>query len=164
MKKSDVISRIINECKKQGMVKPEQIQYVLATVEHETAGTFRPVREAYWIDGAEKWRKKNLSYYPYYGRGFVQITHQKNYEKFGKLLEIDLVGNPDLALGFDVALFILVHGMKSGAFTGRKLDDYFNERGSDFISARKIINGRDRAKRVAVLAQKYRIDWVEGIL
>ena len=164
MKKSEIIHKIIAKCKKHGIVKPEQIQYVLGTVEHETAGTFRPVREAYWIRNAEKWRKENLSYYPYYGRGVVQLTHKENYKKFGELLDIDLVGNPDLALGFDVSMFILVYGMKHGVFTGKKLDDYFNEYGSNFIKARRIINGMDKAKKVAKLAQSHKIDWVEGIL
>jgi hypothetical protein len=143
--------KIIEEAKKQGIIKPEAIQYILGTVEHETAGTFKPVREAFWL--SEEWRKKNLSYYPYYGRGFVQITHQKNYEKFSKLLNVDLVKNPDLALELENALFILIYGMKEGLFTGKKLSDFFNKYGSNFIRARNIINGLDRAERVARMAQ-----------
>jgi hypothetical protein len=47
--------------------------YVLATTQWETAQTFKPVREAFWKD--EEWRRVNLArYYPYYGRGFVQLT------------------------------------------------------------------------------------------
>ena len=105
-------TKIIAECKKQGIVLDTQIAYVLATAKWETNHTFKPVKEAYWL--SEKWRKKNLRYYPYYGRGLVQITWKKNYEKFGKLLGIDLVDNPDLALKPDVAVFILVYGMMSG--------------------------------------------------
>ena len=45
---------------------------VLATVEWETNKTFQPVREAYWLN--EDWRRAHLKYYPYYGRGFVQLT------------------------------------------------------------------------------------------
>lgn len=34
----------------------------------------------------------------YIGRGFVQLTGKSNYSIFGRMLNIDLVGNPDLAL------------------------------------------------------------------
>ena len=155
MDKSNTKKLIVRECQKQGITKPEAIQYVLATVEHETNRTFKPIKEAYWL--SEKWRAKHLRYYPYYGRGFVQITWEENYRKFGDLLGIDLVKNPDLALDFNNALFILVYGMKHGLFTGKKLDDYFNENGSNFVKARKIINGKDKAKKIALLAQNYAI-------
>lgn len=63
------INAIIDECKKQGIGLNTQIAYVLATVEHETGGTFKPVYESYYL-GASKadayLRKKK--YYPYYGR------------------------------------------------------------------------------------------------
>jgi len=146
---------IIEECIKQGIIKTEQIQYVLATVEHETMGTFRPVEEAFWL--TDSWRRDNLEYYPYYGRGFIQITHKENYEKFGKLLDADLVKHPEFALAFDNAVFILVYGMKHGLFTGKKLNDYFNKNGSNFIGARRIVNGRDRANKIAKMAQKTKV-------
>jgi len=152
MTRQETIDAIIKECYKQNVKKPEQIQYILATVQHETNNTFKPVKEAYWL--SEKWRKKNLRYYPYYGRGFVQITWKENYQKFGKLLNLDLVNHPDLALDIDNSIFILVYGMKHGIFTGKKLDDYINdEKGSNFIRARKIINGTDKAEHISTLAQ-----------
>jgi len=54
----------------------------------------------------------------YRGRGYCQITGRDNYAKFGKLLGIDLVGNPDLALQADVAAKIAVIEMRDGFFTG----------------------------------------------
>ena len=155
MKRQETIDAIIKECYAQGVTKAEQIQYVLATVQHETNDTFKPVKEAYWL--SEGWRKRNLRYYPYYGRGLVQITWKSNYEKFSKLLGVDLVNHPDLALKMGNAIFILIHGMKHGIFTGKKLDDYFGEQGSNFVKARKIINGRDKAKHIASLAQSIKI-------
>lgn len=155
MTRQETIDAIIKECYTQGVKKAEQIQYVLATVQHETNDTFKPVKEAYWL--SEKWRKKHLRYYPYFGRGFVQLTWKSNYEKFGKLLGVDLVKNPDLALEMDNAIFILVYGMKHGIFTGKKLDDYFGDKGSNFVKARKIINGMDKAKRIALMAQSITI-------
>ncbi len=44
---------------------------------------------------------------PYFGRGLIQLTGKGNYQFYGKLLGIDLVGNADLALvprnSFDIA-------------------------------------------------------------
>jgi len=151
--KEGTIAAIRAECQKQGLGLPEQIAYVLATVEWETGGTFQPVREAYWK--SEEWRRQNLRYYPYYGRGYVQLTWEANYRKYAKIMGLDLVGNPDLALQPEVALFILVHGFKTGAFTGKKLEDYINVNEADFIQARQCINGLDHAKEIAALAKKY---------
>ncbi|MEO0080462.1 MAG: glycoside hydrolase family 19 protein, partial [candidate division WOR-3 bacterium] len=90
----DAVAEIVKECLRQGVSQPEQIAYVVATAEWETGKTFKPVKEAFWL--SEEWRKKNLRYYPYYGRGYVQLTWESNYRKYSKILGIDLVGNPDL--------------------------------------------------------------------
>lgn len=148
------IAAIKAECQKQGIGLPEQIAYVLATVKWETAHTFRPVREAFWKD--EEWRRRNLSrYYPYYGRGYVQLTWEDNYRKYGEILGIDLVNNPDLALMPETALFILVHGFKTGAFTGKKIMDYINAGEADFINARRCINALNKAEEIAAIAEKF---------
>lgn len=141
------------ECKAQEIGLKQQIAYVLATVEWETGRTFRPVREAYWL--SEDWRKENLRYYPYYGRGFVQITWENNYKKYSAILGIDLVNHPDSAMKENVALFILVHGFKTGTFTGRKITEYINVLRTDFVNARRCINGTDKANEIAGLADKY---------
>jgi len=153
--KHGVIEAIKNECKSQGIGLSSQIAYVLATVEWETAQTFRPVKEAFYLRNAEQWRKENLRYYPYYGRGFVQLTWQTNYEKYSRLLGVDLVSDPDMALNGDIALFILVHGFKTGAFTGRKITDYINNHQNDFARCRRCINGNDQAIEIARLAEKF---------
>ncbi|MGI8669140.1 MAG: glycoside hydrolase family 19 protein [Aridibacter sp.] len=141
------------ECKAQGIGIKTQIAYVLATTEWETAKTFKPVREAFWL--SEDWRRENLIYYPFYGRGYVQLTWEKNYGKYAEILKVDLVKNPDLVLDGNIALFILVHGFKTGTFTGRKITDYINEFRTDFVEARRCINGTDRANDIANLAQKH---------
>jgi hypothetical protein len=55
----------------------------------------------------------------------------------------------------EIAVFILVHGFKTGTFTGRKISDYINERKKDFFNARRCINGLDRAADIARLAERY---------
>lgn len=151
--KEQMVATILRECDKQGLPLKTQKAYVLATVEHETAGTFLPVREAYWL--SDEWRRRNLRYYPYYGRGHVQITWKENYQKYSQLTGRDLVGNPDLAMEPGVSLFILVHGCKNGAFTGRKIEDYINESKTDYVNARRVINGTDRAHHIASLAWEW---------
>jgi hypothetical protein len=60
--------------------------------------TFLPISE---LGGPEAW------YAPYYGRGYIQLTLRENYAAYGAMLNLDLVGNPDLALQPDVAAKVL---------------------------------------------------------
>lgn len=143
---------IINTCKQYGLLRNEAA-YVLATTEWETNRTFEPVKEAYWL--SENWRKNNLRYYPWYGRGFVQLTWEENYRKAGTKIGVDLTKNPDAAMEPNNAAKILILGMKEGWFTGKKLSDYITIKSSDYTNARRIVNGVDKAKEIAALAVKY---------
>jgi hypothetical protein len=145
---------IIKVGKEQGLLR-NQLAYVLATAEWETNKTFLPVKEAYYIKNAEAWRKKNLRYYPWYGRGFVQLTWKDNYIKAGEKLGIDLTTDPDKVMEPDISALILVRGMKEGWFTGKKLNEYITLSSSDFVNARRIVNGIDKAKEIAQIAKKY---------
>lgn len=147
------IAAIQAECALQGIGLKTQIAYVLATTQWETAQTFQPVRESFWL--SEDWRRANLSYYPYYGRGYVQLTWRENYAKYAQLLGIDLVGQPDLALQPDTALFVLVHGFKTGTFAGPTIAEFINPNQTDFVNARRCINGTDKAQEIAALAQTF---------
>ncbi len=132
------------------------IAYAFATVGHETAWTFQPINEyrakpgtagranqdRYWLTG-------------YYGRGYVQLTWKANYEKAGKALGVDLVNRPELALEPEVAFWILVEGMHSGWFTGKKLGHYIKPGRADYVGARKIINGEDKAEQIAGYARAF---------
>lgn len=91
----------------------------------------------------------------YRGRGYCQITGRNNYGKFSDLLGIDLVANPDLALTDEVAGRIITIGMRDGIFTGKRLGDYFTSNGSDWVNARRIINGLDRANDIAGYGKKF---------
>jgi hypothetical protein len=138
---------IIAECRKQGLLR-NQAAYVLATAKWETAHTMKPVREM----GGEKYLK---AYYPYVGMGYVQLTWKRNYKKASDVLGVDFIANPKLLLEPKYAAPILVRGMKSGWFTGKKLSDYVTLNLSDFKGARRIVNGTDKAQAIANLAEQY---------
>lgn len=147
--RAGTVAAIEAECIRQGLTMKAQIAYVLATVEHETNDTFKPVRESYWLG---EWARKRLRYYPYYGRGYVQLTWKFNYQGYSKILGIDLVKNPDRAMEPAIACFVLVHGFKEGIFTGRKITDYIRPGKTDPIGARRCINGTDKAGKIAAIA------------
>jgi hypothetical protein len=145
---------ILETCRDYGL-SLAQTAYVLATTWHETNATMRPVEEAYWVKNADAWRAKNLRYYPWHGRGYVQLTWQANYLKAGKALNVDLTTDPDLAMRAEIAAPILVQGMQEGWFTGKKLADYISGSKKDYIEARRIVNGTDRASLIAGYAREY---------
>lgn len=132
--------------------------YLLATAAWETNHTMQPVREAYWL--SEAWRKANLRYYPFYGRGYVQLTWKMNYQFYASALGLDLINDPDKALDPTTAAKIAVNGMETGRFTGKKLGDWLPPDGSipvtggenAFYWCREIINGLDQAAAIESIA------------
>ena len=140
---------IIQEASKRGLLR-NQLAYVLATTYHETAHTMKPVREY----GSEKYLKSK-KYYPYVGRGYVQITWETNYKKASIKLGVDFIKNPNLLMEPKYAAPILLDGMIEGWFTGKKLSDYITLQTSDFVNARRIINGVDKKDLIAGYAKEY---------
>ncbi len=153
----------------------EALAYLLATAFHETAATMQPVRETLAPSDAEAVIRLEKAFAagrlsavktPYWrpdaegrtwlGRGFVQLTHRRNYEAMSALTGINLVSDPGLAMEMNVAVAILIGGMRMGSFTGYGLGDYFGNGEADWIGARKIINGTDRAELVAGYARAFR--------
>lgn len=138
----------------------QRLAYVLATAWWETAATMQPVKEAYWKD--EAWRKRNLRYYPWYGRGLIQTTWEKNYVAIAKAMNLPantFTNNPDLLLTMSHALPAMFVGMEKGIYTGKDLDDYIDdideaddEELREYVNARRIVNGTDKATRIANLA------------
>ncbi|HCL66402.1 MAG TPA: hypothetical protein DIC56_16500 [Rhizobium sp.] len=55
----------------------------------------------------------------------------------------------------DVAVEILITGMGQGLFTGVRLTDVFNREREDWIGARRIVNGTDRAEQIAGYGQAF---------
>ena len=130
--------------------------YMLATAYHETAHTMQPIEEYGKGRGRDYGKRLKMNRQPYsaslpiyYGRGYVQLTWYENYDKAGRLLKLDLLRQPELALQADVAAKIMREGMFEGWFTGKKLGEYVGLRTADYVSARRIINGMDKAQFIA---------------
>ncbi|EKS6646108.1 hypothetical protein QCD58_005061 [Enterobacter hormaechei] len=155
--RAGTIRAIIEESRKQGFSLNSQIAYILATVKRETGDTFQPVREGDWggHTSTDEYRKKHYRYYPYYGRGYVQITWDYNYKAYSEKLGVDLVSEPDRALEPNNSLFILIDGFKNGVFTGKKLTDYVSKDRVDFLNARRCINGLDHAEQIKGFAEDF---------
>lgn len=161
----DGIEAILDFC--EGMGDNRKVAYVLATIYHECAKTMQPIEE-YGKGSRYDYSKKlkrgagpghRIPYETpdqiFYGRGYVQLTWYENYEAQGKRLNRDLLNHPELVLQPDIAGDILVHGMVHGDFTGHYLGQYFNSAISDYVNARKIINGLDSASLIAGYAHTF---------
>lgn len=126
-----------------------QAAYMLATAKHETAGTFAPIEEYGKGKGLPYGKPDRKTGLVYYGRGYVQLTWAKNYQTMGTVLGLPLYTHPELALRYDAAYKIMSHGMTHGSFTGVGLSRYINDQKTDYVNARKIINGTDKAELIA---------------
>ncbi len=156
--------------------------YGLATAFHETGGKMQPVKElgghAYYtrmydIRGARPKKAIELgntnpgdgAKYP--GRGYDQCTGKANYAKAGKVVGYDLVADPDRLLRDPVmAARIMVHGMVTGRYTGRKISDDLPRTGrasfEQFVRTRDVINGHDRERDIAHEALDFQDALVAG--
>ena len=83
----------------------------------------------------------------FYGRGFVQLTWRNNYAKAGAKVGADLVTQPDLATQPETAAKIIACGMAEG------LADYITDSRCDYVAARRIVNGTDKADLIAGYAR-----------
>lgn len=86
------------------------------------------------------------------GRGLDHLTGRDNYTRASRVVDADIVGNPDLMLDPKIAVRSLVHGMTVGRYRGHKLADYdTHNAGFDFHRARAIVNA-DVFKNGALVA------------
>jgi hypothetical protein len=142
----DGFEAILDEWERRNLSDLRWLAYIMATAWHETAQRMQPIEEY--------GRGKGKAYAPtYYGRGFVQITWERNYARLSDVIGVDLVTHPEKAMEMDNAIQILFEGMIDGLFTGKKLSDYFGK-SADWRGARAIVNGKDRAADIAGYAKK----------
>lgn len=147
---------IINE----GVIRKvllNDLAYILATTFHETAHRMQPIAEYGKGKGRKYGVKGKYGQVPY-GRGYVQLTWDFNYEKADKELKLGgtLLKDFDLALRPEIAVQILFKGMEQGWFTGKKLRDFIDtidendvEDQREFEEGRRVINGVDKKKLIA---------------
>jgi hypothetical protein len=130
------------------------LAYMLATVYHECATKMWPTTEygsQSYLEGKE--------YFPYVGRGFVQLTWEDNYRTasaaLGLIDDRDLVEHPEMALDSLISARVMFRGMAEGWFTGARLGSFFNADTDDPYNARTIINGHDDAKLIEELHDQF---------
>lgn len=165
----------ILEANESYRVGNKQFAYILATIYHETGivrnkqliRTFQPVEEMSKGKGRKYGAKVKFSGEPYvlpdkiyYGRGHTQNTWFEVYEKLTVLAkkqgyDWDFLNNPELLLQMQPSIWATFEAMKIGLYTGRKLSDYINTQKCDYINARRIINGTDKAELIAGYANQF---------
>lgn len=141
----------------QHKTSASKLPYIVATAWWETNATMHPVKEAYWM--SESWRKQHLRYYPWYGRGLIQVTWEDNYKKMWRELGLQGPVDPERFLDWNVAVPSLFVGMEKGLYTGKDLSDYIDEVDEsdeedlrEFKAARRIVNVQDKALTIGKLA------------
>lgn len=173
----------IDAFERQGLTDTRWLAYMLATAYHETGRTMAAILEN--LNYSEKALLATFSRYfspaeaklyarkpekianrayanrmgngseasgdgwKYRGRGLVQLTGKANYITYG------IQDDPDRALDLGTAVRIMITGMTTGAFTGKKLSDYFSGDKADWVGARRIINHLDKAGQIAEYARKF---------
>jgi hypothetical protein len=139
--------------------RPVQVG-VIGTVAIESASTFMPVREAFFLgEPAAEEHRKTLAYYPYYGRGQLQLTHENGYRAMGPKIaalwgtdpsqpDFDLVSEPDRALDPDFAAAIVaIYFRDTKTLQGYSLVDACRE--GDWAWVRRLVYGGPDLKGTA---------------
>ena len=153
------------------------LAYCLATAWHETAHTMQPVRETLakserqaiarlraWARKLKGRRRQTVLAYAkvhadtghaYFGRGYAQISWRRNYRRLGACLKLDLERNPELVMKPEIAALILFTGLIEGLFTGFRLATFIEGEKCDYAAARRVVNGMDRARLIAGVAEEF---------
>jgi len=148
-----------------------QIANSLSQIKHETAHSFMPVVECYYLGNPKapgfytgntdrvRRNQQALRYYPHFGRGDIQLTWLENYEEQDGFIRqyfpervadfelrtgktFNLAKYPEQALDPWISFLCMTIGMHKGTFReGHTLDRYINRKNIDHFTARNIVNG-----------------------
>lgn len=136
-----------------------QIAYILATAEHES-DSFKTLEE--YAEGNQYEGRVTLGNNRpgdgarFKGRGYVQLTGRLNYTKYSEITGLDLVKFPSILMNrASLSVFVIVDGMMRGVYTGQRLDKFVNSQKQDFFNARQVVNGHDRADKIAAQADEW---------
>lgn len=141
------------------------LAYIFATAWHETGTTMQPLRESFATSDEQAVRRlserrayarRGPNGQAYYGRGYVQLTHARNYRALGRCLSVgdDLYNNPDSVMHKEVAAKVICVGMMTGQF-GARVTRYVSDTNRDWINARRSVNVLDCAELIAGYADKF---------
>ncbi len=142
------IPYIVEALRNEGILNQNVLAYALATIEHETASTFEPLEEY-----SGRYSARRLGYEggtDYFGRGFIQLTHLRNYKLVGQRIGLgdELVKNPTLASNPDVSAKVL-----AAFFRDNNIATLASK--GNFVAARRPVNPDSNGRKVALLASKY---------
>lgn len=156
-----------------------QFAYVLGTVWWETGQTMQPIHEygnrAYFTrmyDPPPAGQRPQVARQlgntqpgdgaKFAGMGYVQSTGRRNAARATKRLRelklipdtVDFEKTPELLMKPEYAILVLFIGMEEAWFTGDSLDKEIDpkidgDEHSDYLRARRIVNGTDRAVEIA---------------
>ena len=144
------IPLIAQALQNEGILDTNVLAYALATVEHETDETFEPLGEMQGTFSARRLGYEGGA--NYFGRGFIQITHLRNYRQIGERIGMGdkLAQNPSLASDPEIAAKIL-----AAFFKDNNVANLASK--GNFVAARTPINPDYNGYSVANLAMKYEI-------
>jgi hypothetical protein len=129
----DVYPKLITALAESGIDDYQMERFSFATIAVET-GSCLPIKEK----GGEAYLRSK-DYFPYFGRGYIQLTWKGTYQKAGDALGLDLVNNPDLALVPENAIRIFAWFLSTD---GRNERIRANLDKGNLEGARAVVNGR----------------------
>ena len=159
----DTSAAAIIEAARAKQLSNAQIAYVLATAEYES-DSFKTLEE--YSSGTQYEGRADLGNTKpgdgarFKGRGYVQLTGRLNYTRYSEISGLQLARLPIIVMNWPaLSVFIIVDGMLRGVYTGRRVADFVNSTKQDFFNARQVINGHDRAEKIADQAS----DWLRQL-
>lgn len=139
---------ITQALKDEGILNANVLAYALATIQHETADTFEPIDEYTGRKNARRLGYEGGT--DYYGRGFIQLTHLRNYQKMGRRIGMgdELVKHPELASQPTVAAKVLAAYFKDFGIAKTVTE-------GNFVDARTLINPDYNGYMIAQVALSF---------